>query len=455
MAGPTSTAPQWSSQLTFILATIGCSVGLGNLWRFSAEAGTNGGAAFILVYLLCVVFIAIPVIMAEFMIGRAGNAASCVNSINDLSKRSNVSNFWSLGVWAGMLSSFLIMSFYAVIAALVMSYIPRFLSGAFDGQTPVQIAAQFDNLIVSPGTLMPWFLIFNGLVIWLVARGLNEGIELASKILMPTFFVLLAALCVYGLVSGWASGGTAEALNFMFNPDFSKLNGQVLVSALGQAFFSIGVGMAMMVTYGSYLPRNISIPRSAFIVGISDTAVALTAGLAIFPIVFKYGLDVQSGAGLFFKTLPTALIESPGGNIVGAAFFLMAFFAALTTGVAMVEPAVAHLSEQFKIKKSRAAVYVGIPLLAVGFGSLYSMKFLDFLDGGLTAPILLPFSALMMVLFVGWRLDRKIIATELSDNDRALGQFLVFFIRYVAPLMITIILFAGIRDKYFPGLFAS
>jgi len=288
-----------------------------------------------------------------------------------------------------------------------------------------------------------------------VARGLNRGIELASKILMPTFFVLLASLSIFRMISGWQSGGTQQALNFMFNPDFSKINAGVAVSALGQAFFSIGVGMAMMITYGSYLPKNISLPRSAFIIGLSDTAVALIAGLAIFPIVFQYGLDFQAGAGLFFKTLPTALIETPGGNIVGAAFFCMAFFAALTTGVAMLEAPVAHVAEQLKTSKAKAALIVGIPMVAVGYGSLYSMQFLDFLDGGLTAPILLPFSALMGVLFVGWRLDRTITDAELGSDDQALGHFLLFFIRYVAPLMITIILFAGIRAKYFPTFMAG
>lgn len=442
---------QWSSRLAFTLAAIGCSVGLGNLWRFSAEAGSNGGGAFIAVYLACVIFIGIPTLMSEFIIGRAGNAASSVNSIEDLSARSGVSNFWSVGMWIGMLGSFLIISFYAVVAAWVMAYIPRFMMGAFDGQTPDQIGAQFDQLIASPGDLMIWFLIFCGLVIWLVARGLNKGIELASKILMPAFFALLLALCIYSLISGMASGGTQQALNFMFNPDFSKISGSVMVSALGQAFFSIGLGMAMMVAYGSYLPKTISIPQSAFIIGLSDTMVALVAGLAIFPIVFTFGLDFSAGAGLFFKTLPTALIATPGGNIIGAAFFCMAFFAALTTGVAMLEVPAAHVAEQFKISKAKAAIYMGIAMLIVGFGCLFSIEFLDFLDGGLTAPILLPLSALLVVLFVGWRLDKAIINAEFDDSDRAIGKFLLMMVRYVAPIMITLILIAGIRDKYFPA----
>lgn len=451
---PNTQTAQWSSRLAFTLAAIGCSVGLGNLWRFSAEAGSNGGGAFIAVYLACVIFIGIPTIMAEFLIGRAGNASSSINSSNDLADRSSVSRFWSLGAWAGTVSAFLIVSFYAVVAAWVLAYIPRFLTGAFNGQTPDQIADQFDVLISSPITLLPWFLLFSGLVIWLVARGVNRGIELASKVLMPSFFILLVLLSGYSLVSAWSTGGTEKALDFLFNPDFSKITGQVAVSALGQAFFSIGLGMAMMIAYGSYLPRNISIPQSAFIIGLADTAVALIAGLAIFPIVFRYNLDFSAGAGLFFQTLPTALISTPGGTFVGAAFFCMAFFAALTTGVALLEPAVAHTSEQQKISKAKAAIGCGVVMVIVGFGSLYSLKFLDFLDTGLTAPILLPFSALMVVLFVGWRLDRSIIDAELSDGDRGLGNFLLVMVRYVAPLMITVILIAGIRDKYFPTLFA-
>ena len=441
--------PQWSSNLTFILATVGCSVGLGNLWRFSAEAGSNGGGAFIAVYLACVLFIGIPAIMAEFLIGRAGQATSSVNSILDLATRSKAKSFWSIGVWAGMLSAFLIVSFYAVVAAWVMAYIPKFLTGAFDGQNPQQIAAQFDQLIKSPADLLVWFLIFSGLVIWLVGRGVNQGLELASKILMPSFFILLLLLSVFSIVTAWNSGGTKEAVTFMFNPDFSKITIDVAVAALGQAFFSIGLGMAMMVAYGSYLPKTISIPKSAFIVGLADTSVALIAGLAIFPIVFMYGLDFEAGAGLFFQTLPTALIATPGGSLVGAAFFCMAFFAALTTGVALLEPSVAHASEHFKISKVKAANIVGIVMILVGFGSLFSLEFLDFLDTGLTAPLLLPFSALMIVLFVGWRLDKAIISDEFTQEDRKLGEFLLFMIKYVAPIMISVILVAGIQDKYF------
>ncbi|MEO0369189.1 MAG: sodium-dependent transporter, partial [Pseudomonadota bacterium] len=298
---------QWSSRFAFILTAVGSAVGLGNLWRFSAEAGNNGGGAFISVYLVCVLLIGIPTLMAEFLIGRAGRASSVVNSMEDLAERSKVHISWSLGAWVGMISSFLILSFYAVVAAWVMAYIPKFLFGTFNGLTPPEIAAQFDVLIASPFALAPWFLLFLGLAIWLVGRGVNEGLEVAARLLMPAFFTLLFGLSLYSLYAGWESGGTARAIEFMFTPDWDKISIDVVVRALGQAFFSIGLGMAMMIAYGSYLPSNISIPQSSLIIGLSDTGVALIAGLAIFPIVFHFGLDFTAGAGLFFQTLPTAL----------------------------------------------------------------------------------------------------------------------------------------------------
>ena len=440
---------QWSSKLSFMFAAIGSSVGLGNLWRFSAEAGTNGGGAFIGLYLLCVLFIGIPAMMAEFLVGRAGSGNSAIYSAGDLARRSKRSPWWNIGGILGVGSSFLIVSFYCVIAAWVMAYVPKFLTGAFDGQTPVEIAAQFGTLTSSPTDLIGWFLGFCGLTIWLVSRGVNRGLELTSKLLMPAFFLLLLGLSVFSLTSAWQSGGTRDALSFMFAPDFSKLSGSVAVSALGQAFFSLGIGMAIIITYGSYLPRTVSIPRAALIVGLSDTLVALVAGLAIFPIVFQFGLDFEAGAGLFFQTLPTALVTTPGGNLVGAAFFCMAFFAALTTAVSLLEPLVAHVCEQFGLNKPKAALVCGAGMIALGLGCLLSSEFLDFLDTGLTAPIMLPLSALGIVLLVGWRLDHAITAKELGEQDLQLGRILLLLVRYVAPVMISVILVSGIVSKYF------
>lgn len=442
---------QWSSRFAFIMAAVGSSVGLGNLWRFSAEAGSNGGGAFIIIYLACIAFVGLPVLMSEYIIGRAGQASSAVKSMDDLTARSSVSKGWSSGAWLGMIASFLIVSFYCVVAAWVLAYIPKFMTGAFEGQSPDQIAAQFGELRSSPSKVIPWFLMFGALTAFLVSRGVNRGIEIAAKYLMPLFFILLIGLALYALVSSAESGGTKEAFTFMFTPDFSKINGDVAVSALGQACFSLGIGNAIMITYGSYLPRSVSIPKAAVTVGLTDTAVALIAGFAIFPIVFANGLDFDAGAGIFFQTLPTALSNAPGGNIVGSAFFFLAFFAAITSSVSLLEPTVAWFSEQFKLKKSLSAWIIGAAIITLGFGSVYSPVFFDFIDTKLVGPIIAPLSALLVVLFTGWRLNKKVLDEELGGNGEALGRFLMIFVKYIAPIFVGAVLIAGIYSTYFAG----
>ncbi len=446
---------QWSSKFAFIMAAVGSSVGLGNLWRFSAEAGTNGGGAFILIYLLCIAFVGLPVLMSEYIIGRAGQASSAVKSMDDLNKRSNVSKGWSSGAWFGMIASFLIVSFYCVVAAWVMAYIPKFLTGAFDGQTPDQIAGQFGELVSSPKQVIPYFLLFGFITSLLVSRGVNKGIEIAAKYLMPVFFILLIGLAGYAIISSSSSGGAVKAFNFLFKPDFSKINGNVANSALGQACFSLGIGNAIMITYGSYLPRSVSIPKAALTVGLTDTVVALIAGFAIFPIVFANDLDFAAGAGIFFQTLPTALANAPGGNFVGATFFFLAFFAAITSSISLLEPSVAWVSEQFKMTKAKAAWVTGAAMVLLGLGSVFSQEFFDFIDTGLVGPIIAPLSALLVVLFTGWRLNKEILDQELGGDGEALGRFLMIFVKYVAPVFVGIVLLAGIWDKYLRALFVG
>lgn len=439
---------QWSSRFAFIMAAVGSSVGLGNLWRFSAELGSNGGAAFLVVYIACIVFVGVPVLMSEYVIGRAGQASSAIGTSDDLADRSGVSKLWSSGAWFGMAASFLIVSFYCVVAAWVLNYLVRFLGNSFTGLTPDEIATKFPEMIGEPMTVLPYFLIFAALTAWLVARGVNKGIEAAAKILMPLFFILLAGLASYSVVSGLASGGTAKALAFMFTPDFSKITPEVAKSALGQACFSIGIGNAIMITYGSYLPRTVSIPRAAVTVSFVDTLVAIVAGLAIFPIVFTHGLDYSAGPGIFFQTLPTALAEY---WYIGAAFFFLAFFAAITSSVSLLEPSVAYVAEKFAIKKAKAAWITGGAITLLGFGSLFSMEFFDFLDTGLAGPILAPLSALLIVLFTGWRLKGSILADEIAGKDAKLGRFILFFVKYVAPIFMFAVLVLGIADQYFSG----
>ena len=449
---PTPGTAQWSSRFAFIMAAVGSSVGLGNLWRFSAELGTNGGAAFLVIYLACIVCVGMPVLMSEYIIGRAGQASSAIGSSDDLTRRSKVSGFWSSGAWFGMIASFLIVSFYCVVAAWVLSYIPKFLFGSFNGLEPDAVAGQFGTMLESPTSVLPWFLVFGLLTTWLVSRGVNKGIEVAAKLLMPLFFVLLIGLALYSIVSGLASGGTSEAVGFMFTPDFSKITPQVATSALGQACFSIGIGNAIMITYGSYLPRNVSIPKAAVTVATIDTCVAIIAGLAIFPIVFSNNLDFSAGAGIFFQTLPTALGGSLVGNIIGAGFFFLAFFAAITSSVSLLEPSVAYVAERFKMTKRKAAFVTGAGIVTLGLGSLYSPKFFEFIDTGLAGPILAPLSALMISLFVGWRPDRVILAEEIGGEGEKIGRFLVILTKYVAPIFMGIVLIIGTWDRWIAPL---
>jgi len=441
------------------MAAVGSSVGLGNLWRFSAELGTNGGAAFLVVYVACIFFVGIPVLMSEFMIGRAGNAPSAVGSQVDLAQRSGVSKGWSAGGWFGMIASFLIVSFYCVVAAWVLNYLVRFLGNSFAGLGAEDIAAEFPAMLSNPmggGNILkavwPYFFIFAGLTTWLVARGVNAGIETAAKLLMPLFFILLVGLALYSIVSGMPSGGTSEAVSFMFTPDFSKITPQVAVSALGQACFSIGIGNAIMITYGSYLPRDVSIPKAAVGISVVDTLVAITAGLAIFPIVFANNLDFSAGAGIFFQTLPTALAEY---WYIGAAFFFLAFFAAITSSVSLLEPSVAFVAEKFNMTKKKAAWVTGASITALGLVSLFSPAFFDFIDTGLAGPILAPLSALLIVLFTGWRLKSTIVDEELGGDGEKLGRFIMFFVRWIAPLFMGVVLILGTYSKWIAPLIAG
>ena len=445
---------QWSSRFAFIMAAVGSSVGLGNLWRFSSEAGQNGGGAFILIYLLAVVLVCIPVLMSEYLVGRASNAANAIDSVADNAIRSGVTRHWTVLGWVGMVAGFMIVTFYCVVAAWVMRYIFKFLGNDFAGQTAEQVGNQFGAFISNPLQVLPWFLAFALLTTYLVSRGVNRGIELAAKVLMPLFFVLLAILALFALVTSGAA--TGEALSFLYRPDFSKVSGEVAVSALGQAFFSVGIGSAIMITYGSYLPREVSIPKASFIVGLTDTAVALIAGLAIFPIVFAFNLEVSSGAGLFFVTLPNAFNAMGGlGVVAGAAFFFLAFFAAITSSVSLLEPSAAFVSERFNMSKAKAAWIMGGIMIAIGLISVFGQTAdnptlaLDAIDG-FTGNVMLPLAGLLIVIFVGWRLDRAIIAEQFAGSE-GLGNVLIVLTRFVAPIFVFIVLAWSIYSGYFQG----
>ena len=445
---------QWSSRFAFVMAAVGSSVGLGNLWRFSSEAGENGGGAFIIIYLLAVLLVCIPVLMSEYLVGRAGSSANAVDSVAEVAIQSKVTKNWTFLSWVGMIAGFLIVTFYCVVAAWVMRYIFKFLSNDFAGLEADQVADVFVNFISTPVQVLPWFFLFALITIYLVSRGVNEGIELAAKILMPIFFVLLIGLALFALVTNMSTGGTERALSFLYTPDFSKITGSVASAALGQAFFSVGVGSAIMITYGSYLPRGISIPNASLLVGLVDTAVALIAGLAIFPIVFAFGLEPSAGAGLFFITLPNAFLSMGAlGTVIGALFFFLAFFAAITSSVSLLEPSVAFTSERMNMSKSKAAWLMGSIMIAIGLISVFGQTAdsptyaLDAIDT-FTGQVMLPLAGFLIVVFVGWRLDKAIIADQFEGSE-ALGKVLITLTRFVAPIFVGIVLVSSVYGAYF------
>ena len=455
---------QWSSRFAFIMAAVGSSVGLGNLWRFSSEAGSNGGGAFIVIYILAVLLVCVPVLMSEYIVGRSGSVANAVGSIAEVAQRSSRSPLWSLAGWVGVLAGFLIVTFYCMIAGWVLRYIFFFLGGSFSGLSPEQVSDKFINFISNPMAVLPWFLLFALLTTWLVSRGVNRGIEMAAKLLMPAFFVLLLALALFAVVTNISNGGTAKALRFLYIPDLNEMMtktpelsaigniGAVANAALGQAFFSVGVGSAIMLTYGSYIPKAVSLPKSALTVAIMDTLVALIAGLAIFPIVFGSGLSESAGPALLFITLPNAFELMGGlGLIIGAAFFFLAFFAAITSSVSLLEPSAAYVSERFKMPKAKAAWLVGALMTLVGLISVFGVgrggatPALDMIDG-FTGKVMLPTAGFLIVVFVGWRMEARLVYEQIKGEGEWLGRMIGLLTRWVAPIFVGAVMITSITS---------
>jgi len=359
----------WSSRVTFLLAAIGAAVGLGNIWKFPYITGQNGGGAFVLVYLGAVLFVALPILMAEITIGRWGKQ-SPPNAMINVAVDQGRSKKWSLVGWLGMLAAYLIATYYAVIAGWTMTYIFRAGRDAFRDQDAAAVGAQFDGLMADPVQMGIWHGVFMIVTTMILIRGLQKGIEATVKVLMPALFALLLAMVIYGFLEG----DMPRTLHFMFDFDLSAINGRVILVAIGQAFFSIGVAMGLMMGFGAYLPRDISIGRSAVIIVVADTLVAIIAGLAIFPIVFANGLDPAHGPGLVFVSLPIAFGSVTGGLVFGTLFFILLFFAALTSVIGILEPMIAWWQERFRLPRRLAAFLVCLSVFVLGFGTIFSFN---------------------------------------------------------------------------------
>lgn len=434
---------QWSSRLAFILAATGSAVGLGNIWKFPYITGENGGGAFVLVYLLCISLIGIPIMMAEILLGRRGRQ-SPINTMRELAKEHLAHKGWEILGWGGVIAGFLILSYYSVIAGWAMAYVVRVASGMFEGVTAEGVQSIFGALVSDPERLLAWHTLFMILTMLVVARGVN-GLERAVKFLMPSLFVLLVILVGYAI----NSGGFDQGLAFLFHPDFSKISGQGVLTAMGHAFFTLSLGMGAIMVYGSYLPQNVSIAGATFVIASADTLVALMAGMAIFPIVFANGLEPGAGPGLIFQTLPLAFGHMTGGTFFGTLFFILLFFAAWSSSISLIEPAVAWLVENKNMSRMRACIWAGLSTWILGVGTVLSfnaaseikvfgLTFFDFLDY-LTANLMLPIGGFCIAVFCGWVLARNITEDELGLKYPKIFDLWLFLVRYVAPISVLVV----------------
>ena len=431
----------WSSRWTFILAATGSAVGLGNNWKFPYMAGDNGGGAFVLIYLACIFIIGLPIMLGEIMIGRRGRS-SPANTMSFLAKEAGSSQAWTLLGATGALAGLLILSFYSVAAGWAMAYV----FGGFQETSAQAVNSEFNKFLANPAALLFWHSLFIVTTVVIVARGILKGLEAWINTLMPALFIIIILLCIYAM----QTGAFIEGLTYLFKPDFSKINSDVLLAALGQAFFTLSLGMGAIMAYGAYMPADQNIGRTAITVAALDTGVALLAGIAIFPIVFANGLEPSEGPGLVFVTLPIAFANMPLGVLFGTLFFILLSIAALSSSISLIEPGVAWLVESLKTKRSYAAIALGAFAWTLGVFSalsfnlmsefkIFGMNFFDFTDF-LTNQIMLPLGGIFIAIFVGWVMKKQDVLDELQIEEGILFKIWFFIIRFVAPVMVGMVL---------------
>jgi NSS family neurotransmitter:Na+ symporter len=434
----------WSSRMAFILAVTGSAVGLGNIWKFPYIAGQNGGGAFVLVYLVCVILIGMPVMMSEILIGRRGRR-NPVATMKLLGQEEGSSARWGWVGGMGVLAGILILSYYSVIAGWTLAYVVKSATGVFAGASPEAVGAEFGSFVGDWRAIGLCHTIFMALAVFVVARGVERGLEQAVRFMVPALLLLMLVLLGYSITSGYFGQGVA----FMFTPDFEKLTWGSVLAALGQAFFTLSIGMGAVMAYGAYLPEETSITGASAAVVAADTSIAILAGLAIFPLVFANGLTPADGPGLVFNTLPLAFGQMSGGVFLSTIFFVLLAFAAWTSAIGLMEPAVAWIVEHFNRTRAQATVMIGLLIWIIGFGSVLSFNVLadvTFLAGTifdnvdyLTSNIMLPLGGLLITIFAGWVMCRNSTSDELG-NAGGLFKAWRLLARYVAPIGILLVL---------------
>lgn len=433
----------WMTKIGFVFAAAGSAIGLGNLWRFPYIAGTYGGGAFVLVYLLAVIAVGLPIMIAELLIGR-GAQLSPVGAFAKLGKN----RWWKLVGWLGVVCGFVILSYYCVVGGWIIDYILKSAMDLFHGRSPSEIEDMFGNLLNSPLRQIFYQALFLLLTTCIVSEGISMGIERWNNILIPLLFGIMLLL----LINSLFSPGVREGIRFLFYPDFSKITPVAILEATGQAFFSLSLGMGAMITYGSYLDRGTNLTKSAAEVCVMDTVVALMGGMIIFPIIFSYGLAPSAGPGLFFKILPVAFSTLPAGRLIATLFFTLLSFAAITSAISLLEVVVSYFIDERKWKRKKASFVVGFAIFLFGVPSALSsnllrdvtllkgmdiFRSLDFL----ATNYMLTIGGLLISVFCGWFLSRKEIKElTMNGNNPILYRVWRFIIRYITPFAVLSVL---------------
>lgn len=444
-------ATKFGSKIGLIAATVGSAVGLGNIWRFPAETQANGGAAFLLVYIICVLLLGIPVMLGEFAIGREGGT----DAVGDYKRISPRTKWWIVG-GTGLVASYMILCFYIVVAGWTLEYLVNSVSGnlfagisegtaTFDGKMQEYVSGDWKPILYTV------LMIAVNMIVLLC--GVRKGIEKISNVLMPLLFVILVIFCAVAL----SLPGASEGVEFFLRPDFSKLDGGVVIDALGQAFFSLSLGMGILITYAAYFPRNTKLGRTATIVSLLDMVVAVMMGLIIFPAVTSFGMEGESleGATLVFVTLPEVFTRMPGTQFWAVLFFMLLLLAALTSTISIAEVSVRFFQDRMRMSRRAAVFTVLLPLLLFGslsslsMGSLsgfkiFGLSFFNLLDTVATN-ILLPLGSMAMCIYAGWFAPKGMIADQLSNGSAvrsAATRIVLFIIKWIAPVAIAVILLA-------------
>jgi neurotransmitter:Na+ symporter, NSS family len=446
---------RWSSDLAFSLSAVGAAVGLGSIWRFPYLAGAGGGFAFILVFVIACLVFGAPVLVAEIVIGR-WSRHSPMQAAGEIAKRFGFSRLWNVVGWTGSIAGFLIISYYTMIAGWVLAYTWFFLSGNYARNGATAAVGKFHAFIADSRAVSLWQLGFFALVALISARGVNRGVEWANRWRAPALLAILLALVAYSL----ATGDVAHGLRFAFAPDLSRLSPAIVLGAVGQALFALGISAGIMIAYGAYMPAGESLGRAVLAVIGSIFAVSLLATVAIFPLVFRYGLNPAGGPQLVFEVLPVAFAEMPGGRAIGTLFFALLILAAFTPSVGLLEPWIAWLVERARMRRPVAACLCTGSCWLIGQGSVQSFgRWADWhplasvprlaamnlfgLFDFLASNLLMPMSALLVSLFIGWRMNQLVPEAEFSGLSATSRRLLLFALRYVCPVGIVLVVVVG------------